>query len=63
MAAKQLVESSVLVFKMGPAVKSTVGEFLYLAVRIKEIKYGAFCIFMSFSSPFVKFLNFRGFSS
>lgn len=42
MVAKQLVESNVLVFKMGPAVKSTVGEFLYVVVKITEIKYGAF---------------------
>jgi hypothetical protein len=43
--AKQLVESNVLVFKMGPAVKSTVGEFLYLVMKITEIKYGAFFLF------------------
>lgn len=30
--AKLLVESSVLVFKMGPAAKSTVGEFLYFVL-------------------------------
>jgi hypothetical protein len=44
--AKQLVESNVLVFKMGPAVKSTVGEFLYLVMKITEIKYGAFFSFL-----------------
>jgi hypothetical protein len=44
--AKQLVESNVLVFKMGPAVKSTVGEFLYLVMKITEIKYGAFFFFV-----------------
>ena len=46
MVAKQLVESNVLVFKMVPAVKSTVGEFLYLVVKITEIKYGALFFYL-----------------